>query len=73
MGNGTQARLYELGVSLRDVAAILLTHHHLDHNEEFIPILVYRLLRGRNVDIIGPPGTEKYVSFARDFCAEDMA
>jgi predicted outer membrane repeat protein len=73
MGNGTQARLYELGVSLRDVAAILLTHHHLDHNEEFIPILVYRLLRGRNVDVIGPPGTEKYVNFARDFYAEDMA
>lgn len=73
MGNGTQARLYELGVTLRDLAAIMLTHHHLDHNEEFIPILVYRLLRGRNVDIIGPPGTEKYVNFARDFYAEDMA
>jgi ribonuclease BN (tRNA processing enzyme) len=25
------------------------------------------------VDVIGPPGTEKYVSFARDFYAEDMA
>jgi ribonuclease BN (tRNA processing enzyme) len=73
MGNGTQARLYELGVSLRDIAAILLTHHHLDHNEEFIPILVYRLLRGRNVDVIGPPGAEKYLSLTRDFYAEDMA
>jgi len=73
MGNGTQARLYELGVSMRDLAAIMLTHHHLDHNEEFIPILVSRLLRGRNVDVIGPPGTEKYVGFARDFYAEDMA
>ncbi|MCU0963260.1 MAG: right-handed parallel beta-helix repeat-containing protein, partial [Pirellulaceae bacterium] len=73
MGNGTQARLYELGVSLRDIAAIMLTHHHLDHNEEFIPILVYQLLRGRNVDVIGPPGTERYVGFARAFYAEDMA
>lgn len=73
MGNGTQARLYELGVSLRDIAAILLTHHHLDHNEEFIPILIYRLLRGGKVNIIGPPGTEKFVSFALQFYAEDMA
>lgn len=72
-GNGTQARLYELGVSLRDIPAILLTHHHLDHTEEFIPLLVYRLLRGRDVDVIGPPGTEKCVGFARDFYAEDMA
>jgi ribonuclease BN (tRNA processing enzyme) len=73
MGNGTQARLYELGVSMRDLAAILLTHHHLDHNEEFLPVLIYRLLRGRDVDVIGPPGTETLVNFACDFYAEDMA
>ncbi len=73
MGNGTQAKLYELGVSLGDVAAIMLTHHHLDHNEEFIPVLVNRLLRGRNVAVIGPPGTAKYASFAEEFYAEDVA
>ena len=73
MGNGTQARLYELGVSTRDISAIMLTHHHLDHTEEFIPVLVYRLLRGGSVDLIGPPGTAKYASFAQEFYAEDMS
>lgn len=73
MGNGTQARLYEAGISLRQIEAILLTHHHLDHNEEFIPILLLRLLRGGNVDVIGPPGTEKLVNFGKEFYAEDLA
>lgn len=72
-GNGTQAKLYELGVSTRDISAIMLTHHHLDHTEEFIPVLIYRLLRGGRVDLIGPAGTAKYASFAREFYAEDMS
>lgn len=73
MGNGTQARLYELGVSLRDISALLLTHHHIDHNEEFIPMLVYRQLRGTAVEVVGPAGTAKAAAFAKEFYAEDMA
>jgi len=73
MGNGTQARLHELGVPLKDLAAILLTHHHLDHNEEFIPIMIYRLLRSGGFDIIGPPETKKLVNFVLQFYEEDIA
>ncbi len=73
MGNGVQSKINELGVSLRDVAALIVTHHHLDHTEEFIAVLLYRLLRGGAVDVIGPPGTSKMTDFARDFYSEDMA
>jgi ribonuclease BN (tRNA processing enzyme) len=57
MGNGTQANLNKLGVNPRNLSALLFTHHHLDHNEEFVPLFI-RLLLGRDrYGIIGPPGT----------------
>jgi ribonuclease BN (tRNA processing enzyme) len=73
MGNGTQARLNELGLSPRSLDALLLTHHHLDHNEEFIPILLHRQISGGDVDIVGPPGVARLVDFAGDFYKEDAA
>lgn len=73
MGNGTQARLNEAGIPLRNLAAIMLTHHHLDHDEEFIPVLIQNLLSGSSVEIVGPPGTAKLTDFTREFYAEDMA
>jgi ribonuclease BN (tRNA processing enzyme) len=73
MGNGTQARLHEAGISWRQIDAILFTHHHLDHNEEFMPIYIYTHLTGRTVPIIGPPGTQKYVNFINEFYAQDIA
>lgn len=73
MGNGTQAGLSRIGISLRQIEGIIITHHHLDHNEEFIPIVLFRLLRGGNVDIIGPSGTAKLTDFARDFYTEDIS
>ena len=41
MGNGTQDRLDELGLIPRQIDGLLLTHHHLDHNEEFGPLLMH--------------------------------
>jgi ribonuclease BN (tRNA processing enzyme) len=72
MGNGTQARLHELGIRWPQIDAILFTHHHLDHNEEFIPIYIYTHLTGRTVPIIGTPGTQKYVNFINEFYAPDI-
>lgn len=37
MGNGTQANLHKVGINARKLSALLFTHHHLDHNEEFVP------------------------------------
>jgi len=73
MGNGTQARLNELGLIPRQIEALLLTHHHLDHNEEFGPLLMHTRLMGARPEIVGPPTTQKLVDFTLDFYAEDIA
>jgi autotransporter family porin len=72
MGNGTQAQLNTIGMTVRQFDALLLTHHHLDHNEEFIPLFIHTRLAGGRPEIIGPPGTAKLVDFIMDFYAEDI-
>lgn len=54
MGNGTQAHLAELGISIKSLDGLLFTHHHLDHNEEFIPIFIRSLLGGNQFHLAGP-------------------
>ena len=71
MGRDTQLRLQQANVSLRDLTALLFTHHHLDHNEEFVPILLKARLRGGAGQIIGPPGTRHYADFVFSFYRED--
>ncbi|MHC4779157.1 MAG: Lcl domain-containing protein, partial [Planctomycetota bacterium] len=61
MGNGTQARLHEGGVSLKDIDVIMLTHHHLDHNEEFPAILIRTRLKRNGREVVGTAGTGKHV------------
>ncbi len=73
MGNGTQARLNELGLIPRQIEGLLLTHHHLDHNEEFGPLLMHSRMMGAKPEIAGPPTTQKLVDFTLDFYAEDIA
>ena len=73
MGNGTQARLSEAGIGWRQFDALLFTHHHLDHDEEFVPVFIHTQLMGGRPTIAGPPGTSNYVEFIRRFYAEDMA
>ncbi|HEY3320592.1 MAG TPA: right-handed parallel beta-helix repeat-containing protein [Planctomycetota bacterium] len=73
MGNGTQARLHELGISPRAIDALLLTHHHLDHNEEFAPIFLGLRVAGGKVQVVGPPHTQELVDFTAKFYAEDTA
>ena len=72
MGNGTQARLNELGLTVRQLDGLLLTHHHLDHNEEFPPLFIHTRLAGAQPEIVGPPGTQKLADFVGDFYAEDI-
>lgn len=73
MGNGTQARLYEAGISPGLIDALVLTHHHRDHNEEFMPLLASALMRAAPIEVIGPPGTRRLADFATEFYAEDIA
>lgn len=57
MGNGTQGNLNELGVKVSNISTLLFTHHHLDHNEEYIPILISSMLGRHKFQVFGPPGT----------------
>ncbi|MCP5119800.1 MAG: MBL fold metallo-hydrolase [bacterium] len=72
-GNGAQARLNEAGVPVGRINALMLTHHHLDHIEEFLPLLINVRLRNARVSVIGPPGTKRFVDFIMDFFSEDIA
>lgn len=74
MGNGTQARLHEAGIPARDINTILFTHLHLDHSEEFIPIVINAWLQGQDhLKIMGPPQTREYHDFLIRIYEEDMA
>ena len=73
MGNGTQANLNKLGVDIRALSALLFTHHHLDHNEEFVPILIRSLMGRHNFTIIGPTNTVKLTEANLELYTEDIA
>lgn len=73
MGNGTQTNLHKLGVAARDLDSLLFTHHHLDHNEEFAPILIGSLLGRDDFTIVGPPDTSKFTEAYLDLYGEDIA
>lgn len=53
-GNGAQASLNQANVPIRDLDGLFFTHHHLDHNEEFIPIFIRSLLGGNAFQLAGP-------------------
>lgn len=72
MGNGTQANLAKLKVSDKTLDALLFTHHHLDHNEEFLPILVHSLLGKQDFFIYGPSNTKKMTQSFISLFKEDI-
>lgn len=73
MGNQPQARLARLGVNPGDIETMMLTHHHIDHNEEYIPLSISSWLYGRkHLDLIGPPRTRALHEFLTTFYREDM-
>ena len=73
MGNGTQANLSKLGVDIRTLSALVFTHHHLDHNEEFVPIFIHSLLGRQNFSIIGPVHTKKLALQNLDLYKDDIS
>ena len=73
MGNGTQANLNKLGINLRNLSALFFTHHHLDHNEEFVPILIRSLLGRHSFTVIGPPNTIKLTNTNIELYSEDIS
>lgn len=62
-GSGVLYRLSELGVDLKRIENVLLTHHHLDHVGDLLPLLKARWLLGSTeTTICGPKGTERFLS-----------
>jgi len=73
MGNGTQANLNKLGFDTRNITGLFFTHHHLDHNEEFVPMFIRSLLGRNEFTIVGPPDTTKYTEVNLDLYEEDIS
>ena len=73
MGNGTQANLHKLGFNVRDLSSLIFTHHHLDHNEEFLPIFIGCLMGNNDFTIVGPANTHKFAEEGLDLYKEDIA
>ncbi|MFB6141343.1 MAG: MBL fold metallo-hydrolase [Halosimplex sp.] len=62
-GSGVLHALQRTGVGYEGVDAVLLTHHHLDHVSDLMPLLKARWLAGATeLTIAGPPGTEDLVT-----------
>ena len=73
MGNGTMTHLEELGLSGRNLPdALFLTHHHIDHNAEFIPLVQAELLTGKEFLIAGPSPIDEMTAYTKKFYKEDL-
>ncbi|MFC7141941.1 MBL fold metallo-hydrolase [Halosimplex aquaticum] len=62
-GSGALHGLQRTGVGYDDIDAVLLTHHHLDHVSDLLPLLKARWLAGEtDFTVAGPDGTEDLVT-----------
>jgi ribonuclease BN (tRNA processing enzyme) len=62
-GSGVLHRLAGTEPGYEGVGAVLLTHHHLDHVSDLMPLLKARWLAGtESLTVAGPPGTETLLS-----------
>ncbi len=58
-GAGALQRLQQSGVGYEGVSTVLLTHHHLDHVSDLLPLLKARWLAGEDhLEVVGPQGTK---------------
>ncbi len=61
-GSGVLGNLSKAGYNPTDVTHIFFTHHHLDHDIDFFPLLKARLILGQSkLSVYGPEGTEKWI------------
>jgi len=61
-GSGAIHGLAATDVGYEGIDTVLLTHHHLDHVADLMPLLKARWLAGETgLEVVGPPGTEALV------------
>ncbi|MBI1730171.1 MBL fold metallo-hydrolase [Candidatus Acetothermia bacterium] len=62
-GSGILLRLSQAGIDLKKIDTILISHHHLDHMSEVLPLITARWLAGHSkTRVIGPAGTKRLLS-----------
>jgi ribonuclease BN (tRNA processing enzyme) len=63
-GPGSLLRLHQAGISLLDLRNILISHFHLDHISDLLPVLHSRWLQGGRkkapATVIGPMGLKRW-------------
>ena len=58
-GSGVLQRLQQTEVGYEGVSHVLLTHHHLDHIADILPLMKARWLAGEeHLELVGPTGTK---------------
>ncbi|WP_380677537.1 MBL fold metallo-hydrolase [Salinigranum sp. GCM10025319] len=61
-GSGVLNRLSATDAGYESVSTVLLTHHHLDHVADLLPLLKARWLAGEeHLEVVGPGGTKALV------------
>ena len=61
-GSGVLHRLQQSGVGYENVSTVLLTHHHLDHVADLLPLFKARWLAGEeHLEVVGPQGTKSLI------------
>ena len=61
-GSGVLHRLASTDAGYEGVSSVLLTHHHLDHVSDLLPLLKARWLAGEEyLEVVGPTGTKSLV------------
>ena len=61
-GSGVLHRLAATDVGYEGVSTVLLTHHHLDHVADLMPLMKARWLAGEeHLEVVGPSGTKSLV------------
>jgi len=62
-GAGILQRIAQSKYDLKDIEHIFFTHHHLDHDSDFLVLLKAAWLKGRKeLQIYGPEGTREWLS-----------
>jgi ribonuclease BN (tRNA processing enzyme) len=72
MGNGTLAGLSEAGIRPNQLEALFITHHHLDHTQEFMPVLAGSLLGRKAPALVGPQGINVLAASTQSFYQNDI-
>src|SRR3954447_21940195 len=65
-GDGVTRRLAKVGINLRNIGTIFITHHHGDHTAGLGTMMSVAWAQGRTapINVYGPPGTERLVKAA---------